>query len=172
MRRPRLPLGSVWPRHRPGLHVAVEPVGVVGHPLDRGHRVHHPELRDDADPDGDLVRRQDLLTLDGQLTLAQVDQDDLDEGAAAERNPAGEAVPARLEDNVEPTIDVAQTPVGAADDHLTAHGGSPPWRWAGSALERIRWEASVAVMTMDKRGLSASASTVEAPSSEAARAGL
>ena len=94
-----------------------------------GLGVGHAELDDDADADGDLVGRQDLLALDRQLALADVDQGHLDARRAieAEVDVTRQGVPARAQDPGEDPILVVEAPVGILDDDLaTGHPRSPP----------------------------------------------
>jgi hypothetical protein len=116
-------------RHRgqrpPGgeLHVAVEPVLVAGDPLDRRGRIDHPVLGDDADPQRDLVGREDLLALDEEFALAHVDQYDIDlRPPAPEHRRTRKLVVARFQDLVEPAVDVAQPTVRAADGYFVCRG--------------------------------------------------
>src|SRR5262249_44960489 len=104
-------------------------------------RIDHPEMDDDADPDGHLVGREDLLALDRQLALADVDQDDLHlrgPGEAQVDVPRDDVSPGapRLRDHailvIEPAVRVLD------DDFVPGHGATsaPPPR-------RLRKQRSV-----------------------------
>src|SRR5262249_24505284 len=114
------------------------------------------ELGDDADPHGNLVGGEDLLALDGELTLPHVNQDDVDGGLAARPPvPARQRVPPGIEHLVEPTVDVAQAPMRAPDHDLAtpSHGAHLPRSRQGRfGRARLRQTPASAALTQGGPG--------------------
>src|SRR5208337_1208261 len=90
-------------------------------------RIGHPELDDDADPDGHLIGRKDLLALDREVPLADVDQHCLHE-RAAEKSPVnvpGDHVPAGGEHLHQDSVLVQESAMCVLDDQLApCHGAT------------------------------------------------
>src|SRR5919202_1263811 len=79
----------------------------------------NPELDDDAHADGDLIRGQDLLTVDRQLALAHVDEHDLHPRAAAEQLCAARNdVAAGVQDANQHAVLVPEATVRVLDEDL------------------------------------------------------
>jgi hypothetical protein len=83
-------------------------------------------LRDDADSDGDLVGREDLLALNGELALAHVDLQDLHLRPAGPARLARKLVPAGLKNLVESTVHIPQASMGTAHNDVSAAGHDTP----------------------------------------------
>jgi hypothetical protein len=110
------------------LNIAVQAVFMRHDFVHRRDRVDHLELGEDADPDRDLVGRQDLLALDGQLALSHVDNYDLHHGAASAKRALTvlrDLVPARLQHPSQPAVLIPQPTVGRLDDDVLRHAFPP-----------------------------------------------
>jgi hypothetical protein len=89
-----------------------------------GHGIDDRELHEDADPNGNLVGRQDFLALDRQVTAAHINEYDFDLGLALEPEkspgpreelPPGQLVPAGAQDLGENAVLVPEAAMGVLD---------------------------------------------------------